>query len=161
MSQDLEAMMPAQADPTRLIRVFGQDAVSDDLQARLSPHVNPQDCCLVGIGSSAYLALQAARDATARTVRVILDEPGPIGSEQLSKIAESEAARRSDILILCRTSASEASQAFARDFKTALPHATLLFLYSSVTSDSNQRLNSYWTAVCDFLRWGPGFVIKR
>jgi hypothetical protein len=154
-------------DPSRRLFVFeertsgvAQGLPIGDRFAELASGVEPQAHCFVGVGPAALRALEAAHEATLQRICIILDEPRNIACEELSRMTSSEAIKRSDILILCRHTAAEASQACARLFKASLPHASLLFLYNTAET-TDRRPDTYWAAVRDFLRWGRGFVIRR
>lgn len=156
-------------DSTRRIAVFedevttgaGQGARADEIFAQLASLTDPQTQCFIGAGSGAVRALEAAHEAKSPVVRIILDQPRDIAREQLTWMTSSEAIQVSDTLILCHNTSPDASQACARLLKSLLPRATLLFLYSAAAAHSGRQSDSYWTAIRDFLRWGPGFIIKR
>jgi hypothetical protein len=149
---------------TREAKGAGIQADGGDRHAVLSQLaglLDEQTVCFVGKGRMALAALQAADQASAVSIRIILEAPAGLSPAQLHWAGQSRALQRSDILILTGSATTSESGACARSVKAHLPRATLMFVYGAQDDIARDRPGLYLEAVADFLRRGSGFVIRN
>ena len=128
---------------------------------QLAGLLDKQTVCFVGKGRLALAALQAADSADAASIRIILEAPDALTSADLNWAEQSTTLQRSDILILTGSATASDSAACARQIKSHLPRATLMFVYGAQDDIARDRPALYLEAVQDFLRRGSGFIIRN
>ena len=128
---------------------------------QLAGLLDKQTVCFVGKGRLALAALQAADSADAASIRIILEAPDALTSADLNWAEQSTTLQRSDILILTGSATASDSAACARQIKSHLPRATLMFVYGAQDDIARDRPALYLEAVQGFLRRGSGFIIRN